>query len=390
MKPRTFLLAAALVGMCLTVPARAAEPAATGGAVSALPPGFDGHQPQLAADAWDHALYLVVGQPKGDVYCARSSDGGATFAAPVKVANLPGLALGLRRGPRVAAVGGHVTVTAIDFQSGELLAFRSADRGQTWAAGVCVNPGVGDSAREGLQSLAVRFGDGLLYATWLDQRGSGAEIYGASSADHGLTWSANQAVYRSPDGHVCECCHPSASFDADGKLAVMWRNWLGGSRDLYVAVSTDGGRTFGPPAKQGAGTWKLSACPMDGGAVVPLDGGGFASVWQRDKSIYYAENREEALPENRLAAGTQPVAILAADRTVRVVWQEQDGTLKTVVAFAGQSRTGSVHPGPEKLAGPGCAFASLVPSPVPGGIMTVAWEAPSADGGKQVFVRSLP
>ena len=65
-------------------------------------------------------------------------------------------------------------------------------------------------------------------------------LMGSLSKDGGKTWSPNQLVYASPDGHICECCHPTAYVGPKGELYAMWRNWLGGSRDMYYAVSTDG------------------------------------------------------------------------------------------------------------------------------------------------------
>ena len=38
----------------------------------------------------------------------------------------------------------------------------------------------------------------------------------------------------SPDGTICECCDPSLAAMGHGEFAVMWRNKLGGSRDLYT------------------------------------------------------------------------------------------------------------------------------------------------------------
>ena len=51
----------------------------------------------------------------------------------------------------------------------------------------------------------------------------------------------------------------------------MCRNKLGGSRDLYTLRLRDG-RAAGPAVKQGEGTWKLDACPMDGGGIAVRDG----------------------------------------------------------------------------------------------------------------------
>lgn len=47
----------------------------------------------------------------------------------------------------------------------------------------------------------------------------------------------------------------------------MWRNVLDGSRDFYV-LHADAAHRFGTPHKVGDGTWKINACPMDGGGLV--------------------------------------------------------------------------------------------------------------------------
>ena len=102
---------------------------------------------------------------------------------------------------------------------------------------------------------------GRVFCTWLDLRNEKMEVYGALSKDGGATWEPDALVYRSPDGSVCECCHPSAAFGPDGTLHVMWRNSLKGARDLYLANSSDGGKTFGAAEKLGRGTWPLEGLP---------------------------------------------------------------------------------------------------------------------------------
>ena len=95
-------------------------------------------------------------------------------------------------------------------------------------------------------------------------------------------------VYQSPDGHICECCQPVAAVDAQGRVAVMWRNWLGGTRDLYLTTSADGGKTFAAAQKLGTGTWKLNGCPMDGGAVAFNPLGKPLAVWRRKKAVAHS------------------------------------------------------------------------------------------------------
>ena len=66
---------------------------------------------------------------------------------------------------------------------------------------------------------------------------AGTKLYGARSRDGGVTWSKNVLIYESPDGTICQCCHPSAAFDPGGQVLVMWRNCLGGARDMYLKSS---------------------------------------------------------------------------------------------------------------------------------------------------------
>ena len=144
--------------------------------------------------------------------------------------------------------------------------------------------------------------DGKIFCTWLDLRNKRTEIYGALSLDGGASWEPDTLVYRSPEKSVCECCHPSAEFAPDGTLHVMWRNQLKGKRDLYVASSSDGGKTFRPAEKLGKGTWALNACPMDGGSIAAGPARRVETVWMRAGSMFAAKPGE---PERELGRGVQ-------------------------------------------------------------------------------------
>ncbi len=328
------------------------------------PRAIDGAQQPQVSIAADGTVFVAFGTGN-DVYLAISNDGGLHFEPPLKLGTLPNLALGMRRGPRVAAAGRFVTVTAMNHE--DLFAFHSDDEGRTWSAPSRVND-TGSSAREGLHNLAAG-PKGQLYLTWLDLRSGKMEIYGALSSDSGKTWGANERVYHSPDGHVCECCHPSAAFNAKGDLIVMWRNWLDGSRDLWTAERLAGKSEFGPATKQGEGTWKLSGCPMDGGATFALDDGSFATAWRRDKSVYLALT---AGSERRIGEGTQPVALLAKG-AVHIWWQQGSDLMHVTAA----------SPATPTLVASGAKFASAAASPKDGSIV-VAFER-TIDQRKSIF-----
>lgn len=184
-------------------------------------------------------IHVAFGKANA-VYHVASAEGGRTFSKPVKVAELPKLALGMRRGPRISATDKVIAITAISHDEGDLHSWSSNDRGTMWRAAGNVND-TRKSAREGLHAMA---GDreGNVFVTWLDLR-KGTELWSSTSHDAGVSWGANALVYQLPDGHICECCQPSAAMDAKGRVAVMWRNWLGGSRDMYAALSSDRGKT---------------------------------------------------------------------------------------------------------------------------------------------------
>ncbi len=267
---------------------------------------FSGAQPQLAATG--DQVYLVFG--KGDVISvARSMDAGNTFGAPTALPVHGRLALGMRRGPRIAATPRAVLVTAVagargGGADGDIQLFRSADGGATWAPAAVIND-VPGAAREGLHGLAANAA-GVVVIAWLDLRGPGTRIYSATSRDHGATWSPDVLAYESPSGTVCQCCHPSVAVDDRGRIAIMFRNSLDGNRDMYVVRSSDG-RTFAPARRLGTESWALNACPMDGGSV-NLAGDEIIATWRRDDAVFLTT---DTAPERRLATGRDPVIAFA-------------------------------------------------------------------------------
>lgn len=292
----------------LSIPARSAT-------IAPLP-GMTYKQPQVAVRG---SLVAVTWGAGNAMFFAKSVDGAQTFSAPVKVAEPGVTALGMHRGPRIVITPSAIVISAVygakgKGADGDLLAFRSTDGGATWSTGVRVNDRAA-SAREGLHNIA---SDGdFIYAVWLDDRSGGKELYGASSTDGGATWSPNHRIYHSPDRTICECCHPSVAVrDGGREIYAMFRNWLGGSRDMYLAKSVDRGETFSAPEKLGEGTWPVNACPMDGGGLV-VDSKGPLTVWRRESTVFLAR---PGTPEVEAGPGKNPA--LVGDI---VLWSAPDG-----------------------------------------------------------------
>lgn len=305
----------------------------------------EGRQPQVMVGPTGDVF--VVHANDGKVRVHASTDAGKSFGKAVLVDTVSGLPLGMRRGPRIAATKDTVAITAISGEKGggkdgDVFAWVSMDRGLTWKKSAKPLNSVAGSAREAMHGMAGG-ADGKLVCVWLDLRNArpgkpGTEIWCATSSDGGKNWSQDRLVYRNLRGTVCECCHPSVVIDDKGIITVMFRNALDGARDMFVATSKDGGKTFAAASKLGIGSWSLSACPMDGGALTTLSGT-VTTLWRRDKTIYLTAPDK---PEKPVARGTQP-AVAATTKGFYFIWMDGKGLMmqapgQTPAVF---SKTGS-------------------------------------------------
>lgn len=330
-------------------------------------------QPQLAAGNGMVAMAFASG---GSVMISLSSDAGRSFSSPRKVSEAPVLATGRHRGPRVLFTDRAIVVSAVTGTTlatgqhahglpsdGDLLVWRSTDRGKTWSKPSMVND-VPSAPREGLHAI-VSDGHGQLAAAWLDLRAQGTRLYGAFSKDDGLTWSKNILLYEAPEGTICQCCAPSLASTGPATFTVMFRNVLGESRDLYTLQLKDG-QVVSKPAKVGSGTWTINACPMDGGGVI-YSRGQVVSAWRRGDEVYLSTPEK---PETRIGSGVD-IALAANGGRNYVAWQKAG---RVLVWTSERS---------EVLVEQGGGFPALVALPE-GGVLA-AWEAAGA-----ISTRRLP
>jgi len=328
--------------------------------------------PQLASAPGMVAVAFGAGN---SVYVATSKDQGQSFSKPIKVFETSVLPLSRHRGPRIAITSGAIVVTAVTGKTiatgphahglpsdGDLFSWRSTDSGKTWSQPIRINE-VPSSSREGLHTLAAD-GKGNVFAAWLDLRKKGTHLYGAFSSDAGATWSPNVEIYESPGGTICECCHPSATYGKDGAVYVMWRNSISGDRDMYL-TSGNSSRGFGKAEKLGTGSWKLNACPMDGGGIA-RDGERTITAWRRGTEIFMAEPGQS---ETRLGEG-KDVALAVAKGQTYAVW------------VAGTQLESWIS-GKREVLSTKAAFPTLMA--LPGGGMLAAWDE---DDG--IALRHLP
>lgn len=269
----------------------------------------DGRMPDIVKDKSNN-IHLVYGSADSIMYVF--SKDGKTFTSPALIAVLPNLFASAMRGPQIAATTNGIIVTACT-NKGNIFSYK--EESGKWTKALKIND-VDEVAKEALIALSA---DGKnAYAVWLNAKSSkGQNVYGAKSADGGKTWSKNILVYESPDSSVCECCKPSVTMRGNN-VYVMFRNWLNGSRDLYIIKSSNGGKSFAKAQKLGEGTWKLNGCPMDGGGIALNKNGIPETVWRREGKIY---TNTPGMPEKEIGEGRNCTIETVNDKKV-YAWTE--------------------------------------------------------------------
>jgi len=253
---------------------------------------------------------------QSDVMLARFDGDGASRGAPVRVNEEAGVATAWRGDqPSVAVTGSSVyvlwtaRVEAKDKSGTDLYFSVSHDAGKTFAPKVKVNDDRVPGAH-GMHSLAVA-NDGRIYVAWLDERNietpkpsphagghhmeSNRDLFVADSTDGGKTFSANRKVAE----NACPCCKTALAVSSDGAIYVSWRQVLPGDfRHIAVATSTDNAAHFSSPVIVSDDKWVLHGCPVSGPSL-SLDANGnlrvawFAAGEGDAPGLYFAETHDK-------------------------------------------------------------------------------------------------
>jgi hypothetical protein len=173
------------------------------------------------------------------VYYARSTDAGATWATPIRLSTG-----GTAAGSTIAALGDLVIVAfnQVDQVGGVVKATfhirRSLDGGATWLTEqAMVSTGGGSSYGH----LAIA-GD-RVHVVWCEAQASGyPEVVTARSLDRGQTWEAPTTISSSP---ASPSWVPTVHAQ-DDLVLVGWVDYQDANEEEYLRRSTDGGATWGP------------------------------------------------------------------------------------------------------------------------------------------------
>ncbi len=266
-----------------------------------------GTHPTVAVDLRDGTTYVAWVHLTGegdaqDVRLVRIPPGGEP-EPPVRVNTVQGDATPHEQAPAQVAVGpeGEVFVmwqrrTAIEgrrFGASTLRMARSSDGGRSFEPAIDVADYDGPiPASHTFHNLVVDPAGGVI-ASWLDGRAPwvmqaagiegpdpGTEMRVAVSQDGGRSFGASVVLASG----VCPCCRTSLALGPDGAIYAAWRNiWPTPDgreiRDPAVARSDDGGMSFGPPIRIHADDWVHDGCPHAGPALAVDGVGALHALW---------------------------------------------------------------------------------------------------------------
>lgn len=219
----------------------------------------------IAFDKLGTTNYWAQGATRNGIFIRRSLDGGRTWepnAVPViahdstpgiPFEDKPWVVADTTSGPTAGNL--YIGWTQFTLSASDLLFSRSTDGGKTWSAPLKLNSASGlprddNGALEGFQGVVAP--DGTLYTIWDDRDG----IMMAVSHDGGRTFSKDRRIIPAGPGYFGVVGvsrsngFPQIGMDPhSGRLYVSWSDYTNGDVDVFVASSSDHGHTWSAPVR---------------------------------------------------------------------------------------------------------------------------------------------
>lgn len=300
--------------------------------------------------------FLTLTGPPSPIVSVRSTDGGQTFSAPVRVSD-PGRALVGAATPLIDSQG-HLVVLYEDFGNDRrdfenlegppwpgafsLVVSRSPDEGRSFGQGVVVDSDVRTARRflvylPDYPSIAAGPG-GVLYVAWADGGSGHEEAIARRSDDGGRTWSARTVV--DPTSNADQTL-PTVAVAPNGRVDVVFLERLGNSLNAMLASSQDRGRSFqvtrlstaASDARVGPSTASYLGVDFGSHLGITADDGDVVSAWTDSRYGTATTGRQDImfaaaeLRRTRAPSGIRLVLVIsladaaAATILVAVLWR---------------------------------------------------------------------
>jgi hypothetical protein len=335
-----------------------------------------------------YVAWLERSDSTSNVVLEAVTPAGRQLRAPVRVNATPGDASTHDQAPPQVALGPRGEVYVVwqkstpvpgrAFPRSDLRFAASTDGGRTFGPTITVNDDAGGPPSSHTVHNVVVAPDGRVIVSWLDARvrdraraaleasgrlqpeapashshGETMRAHEASAAEASLPGSEIRAASWSPgdpsfspstvvDGNTCPCCRTAMAIGPEGTLFVAWRKvYPGNVRDVVVARSTDGGRSFSAPVRVHADGWVYDGCPHAGPGLAVDAAGKVYAGWYTGKEgaqgLYVARSgdggRSFGEPLPLLRADWVPpsqVKLAAAGDRVWASWDDRRPSRKVV------------------------------------------------------------
>ncbi len=300
------------------------------------------------AFAADGALLIAwANQAEQDIVLQRfDTDGEALFDEPVNVSRstdifswLPRIVVAGDDGERVYALWQDIVFSG-GSHGGEIFFARSTDGGRSFSeprnlsrtdAGAGKGRLSADYWHNG--SLDIALGpDGVVHTAWTEYEGA---LHVSRSTDGGRSFSTPQRVAGGSDERPARA--PSLAVDDDGVVQLAWTVGEDAAADIHLTTSTDGGETFTPPraVASGAGHADAPSLVFGGDGTLHLfyaespDGPLQRYRIRHARGVAGEDGVEFQTPRTRVDPDTDdgaasvafPAAVTGADGTVHVIWE---------------------------------------------------------------------
>jgi hypothetical protein len=202
----------------------------------------------LASSA-DGALYATWTEYDGLLWFSRSTDSGASFSRPQRIVALakPARAPSVAVGPDGAV---YLAWTTGEDEAADIHLAKSTDGGRSFSAPRVVAPskGYSDAPKLGIDA------GGTLHLVYAESQGGPFDRYHVRytrSMDGGRTFEAPRDISQPTPKSFAGAAFPALGLDAEGNLYVMWELYHDHRQrpqGLGLVVSRDGGRSFSAPS----------------------------------------------------------------------------------------------------------------------------------------------
>ncbi len=361
--------------------------------------------PSIFVDA-EGTAYLVWDDYRninGDIFFAKSIDGGASWTDPNKRVNEDS-GTTEQSNPSIAVNStGALHVVWQDLRNGDwdIYFANSTNGGATWSEpNVKINTDVGSDHQ--INPVIAVDSEDTIYIAWEDYRNGDADIYFAKSTDGGETWDPNKRVNTDSED-LPDQKRPTMAINSMGTIYIAWQDKIEGDWDIYIGKSTNGGTDWSDPSIEvntDGGIQSQSKPTLAVGST-----GNIYLAWQdyrnNDNDIYFARSTNEGAtwtnPNKKVNSdsGTEnqfePTIAVGSTGTIYLAWRDhREGN--DDIYFANSTDEGSTWTHPNKRVNDDTgSYTQLNPTIGVGstGLVHLAWEDYRSDDSYDIYSASI-